>query len=124
MLKTGGGAIVNTASTAGLVGWKGNGAYGPGKAGVVLLTKVAAVDYAASNIRVNAVCPGITWTGMIAGDDGPGTPPEGFPVPPGTPMARWGLATEIASAALFLASDEASYMTGAAVPVDGGYVAA
>lgn len=124
MLKTGGGAIVNTASTAGLVGWKGNGAYGPGKAGVVLLTKIAAVDYAASNIRVNAVCPGITWTGMIAGEDGPPSPPGGFPVPPGTPMDRWGLAKEIASAALFLASDEASFMTGAAVPVDGGYVAA
>lgn len=124
MLESGGGAIVNTASTAGLVGWKGNGAYGPSKAGVVLLTKIAAQDYAADNIRVNAICPGITWTGMIAGEDGPPQPPPGTPVPAGTPMERWGLPGEIAAAALFLASDEASFVTGTAVPVDGGYVAA
>jgi len=124
MLRTGGGAVVNTASNAGLVGWKGNGAYGPSKAGVIQLTKIAAVDYAAHNIRVNALCPGITWTGMAAGAEGPAEPPEGTPVPPGTPMGRWALPREMAAAALFLASDEASFITGAAVPVDGGYVAA
>ena len=123
MLKTGGGAIVNTASAAGLAAWKLNSAYGATKAGVVQLTKCAALDYARQNIRVNAVCPGITWTGMVTGSAELTVPPADAPLPPGTPMERWGLASEIAGAALFLASDEASFVTGTAVPVDGGYVA-
>lgn len=123
MLETGGGAIVNTASAAGLVGWEGTGGYGAAKAGVIQLTKIAAVEYADRDIRVNAVCPGYTWTGMVPGSDGSPVPPPEIPNPPGAPMERWGLASEIAAAALFLASDEASFVTGVAMPVDGGYVA-
>jgi len=121
MLKSGGGAIVNIASSAGLVGWKGHGVYGAAKAGVIQMTKCAALDYAANNIRANAVCPGTTWTGLVKQSEQYPEPPPGTFVLPGIPMNRWGLAREIAMAALFLASDEASYITGAAVPVDGGY---
>jgi NAD(P)-dependent dehydrogenase (short-subunit alcohol dehydrogenase family) len=118
MLATGGGAIVNTASAAGIVGWKGKASYSAAKGGVIQLTKSAALDYATEGIRVNAVCPGMTWTGLAHG--GVGGPPDGTPP---QPMKRWGLPEELAAAALFLASDEASFITGAALSVDGGYVA-
>lgn len=121
MLKTGGGAIVNIASAAGMIGWKSHGVYGAAKAGVIQLTKVGALDYAEQNIRVNAVCPGTTWTGLVKQSEEHPTPPPGIFVLPGVPMNRWGLASEIGAAALFLASDEASYITGAILPVDGGY---
>ncbi|HEY8527616.1 MAG TPA: SDR family oxidoreductase [Acidimicrobiales bacterium] len=120
MLESGGGSVVNTASAAGLVGWKGLAAYSAAKGGVVQMTKSAALDYAETGVRVNAICPGMTWTGLAnAPDDS--TPPEGSRPP--QPMARWGLPGELAAAALFLASDESSFVTGAAIPVDGGYVA-
>ncbi|HEY6530874.1 MAG TPA: glucose 1-dehydrogenase [Acidimicrobiales bacterium] len=121
MLDGGGGAIVNTASAAGLVGWKGLAAYSAAKGGVVQITKAAALDYATAGIRVNAICPGMTWTGL-AGERTDQGPPEGAPTPP-QPMKRWGLPGELAAAALFLASDEASFVTGAVLSVDGGYVA-
>lgn len=121
MLKTGGGAIVNTASSVALAGWKGHSVYSAAKAGVIQMTKVAALDYAEQNIRANCVCPGVTWTGLVPQAETMPEPPKGAPVPPGTPMNRWGLASEIAAAALFLASDEASNVTGVALPVDGGY---
>lgn len=117
MLENGGGSIINTASNAGLVGWKHKAGYSAAKGGVVLLTKSAALDYAKLNIRVNAICPGMTWTGLAAAQ----APPEDLKVP--NPMARFGQPAELANAALFLASDESSYMTGVAMPVDGGYVA-
>jgi NAD(P)-dependent dehydrogenase (short-subunit alcohol dehydrogenase family) len=120
MVDGGGGSIVNTASAAGLVGWKGLAAYSAAKGGVVQLTKSAALDVAESGVRVNAICPGMTWTGLAGADGGSG-PPEGSRPP--QPMARWGLPQELAAAALFLASDESSFVTGAAIPVDGGYVA-
>ncbi|MDG2004234.1 MAG: SDR family NAD(P)-dependent oxidoreductase [Novosphingobium sp.] len=123
MLKTGGGAVVNTASAAGLTAWKGTTSYSAAKAGVIQLSKVAAVDYAEHNIRVNAICPGYVWTSILPGMGDTRVPPEGTPNPPGAPMERWALAEEIAAAALFLASDEASFVTGTAFPVDGGYVA-
>jgi NAD(P)-dependent dehydrogenase (short-subunit alcohol dehydrogenase family) len=121
MLKTGGGAIVNIASAAGVVGWKNHSIYGAAKAGVIQLTRAAALDYAAQNIRVNAVCPGTTWTGLVKQSKEFPEPPPGIFKLPGTPMNRWGLASEIAAAALFFASDEASFVTGTALPVDGGY---
>ena len=111
-------SIISTASAAGLVGWKDLTPYSAAKGGVVLLTKAAALDYATSGIRVNAVCPGMTWTGMSGkhtGSTPASTPPQ--------PMARWGRPEELAAAALFLASDESSFITGVALPVDGGYVA-
>ena len=122
MLHTGGGSVVNTASAAGLVGWKGHGVYAGAKSGVIQMTKCAALDYAQSGIRVNAICPGTTWTGLVKASALHAVPPPGAIVPPGTPMNRWGLPTELAAAALFLASNESSFITGVALPVDGGYV--
>jgi NAD(P)-dependent dehydrogenase (short-subunit alcohol dehydrogenase family) len=121
MLKTGGGSIVNTTSASGIVGWKTHSIYGAAKAGVNQLTKSAALDYAGKNIRINAVAPGTIWTGLVPmSKDNPEPPPGVFRLP-GIPMDRWGLASEIAAAALFLASDEAAYITGTILPVDGGY---
>jgi NAD(P)-dependent dehydrogenase (short-subunit alcohol dehydrogenase family) len=122
MLRCGGGSVVNTASAAGLVGWKGHAAYSAAKGGVVQMTKTAALDYAEAGIRVNAICPGMTWTGLVAAAAIHPVPPPDASVPP-QPMGRWGLPSELAAAALFLASDEASFITGAVIPVDGGYVA-
>lgn len=121
MMKTGGGAIVNTTSASGVVGWKHHSIYGAAKAGVNQLTKSAALDYAADNIRVNAVAPGTIWTGLVEMSKQHPEPPQGIVRLPGIPLDRWGTAREIAAAALFLASDEASYITGHVLPVDGGY---
>jgi NAD(P)-dependent dehydrogenase (short-subunit alcohol dehydrogenase family) len=121
MLKTGGGAIVNISSASGLVGWKHHGVYGAAKAGVNQLTKAAALDYAAKNIRVNAVLPGTMWTGLVKQSQQFPEPPPGTRRLPGIPLDRWGRAIDIAYAALYLASDEASYVTGVLLPVDGGY---
>lgn len=123
MLGTGGGAIVNIASAGGLVGHVGLSGYTATKGGVVQLTRSGALEYAQRNIRINAVCPGLIWTAMVPGSDGSRVPPEGTPPPPGMPMGRWGLDTEIAATAVFLASDEAGYMSGVALPVDGAFTA-
>lgn len=120
MLDGGGGAIVNTASASGLVGWKGLSCYAAAKAAVVQMTKSAALDYAKTKVRINAICPGMTYTGLAGAKPDDEVPPGGY-LP--TPMARWGEPAELASAALFLASDEASFVTGAALAVDGGYSA-
>lgn len=122
MLRTGGGSVVNTASAAGLVGWKGHSVYAAAKGGVVQMTKCVALDYATQGVRVNAVCPGMTWTGLAgATRETPEPPPD--TVMKAQPMHRWGLPSELAAAMLFLASDESSFITGVALPVDGGYVA-
>jgi len=112
---------VNTTSAAGIVGWKEIAAYGAAKAGANQLTKSAALDYVGYNIRINAVAPGTIWTGMVEASKKFPEPPKDFPRLAGIPMDRWGLAREIAAAALFLASDDASYITGHILPVDGGY---
>ncbi|ONH23900.1 SDR family NAD(P)-dependent oxidoreductase [Pseudofrankia asymbiotica] len=120
MLAAGGGSIINTASASGLVGFKGLSLYAASKGAVVQLTKSAALDYARKGIRINALCPGLTWTGQAgAADDS--SPPADL-VPP-QPVGRWGMPDELAAAALFLASDESSFVTGIAMPVDGGYTA-
>jgi NAD(P)-dependent dehydrogenase (short-subunit alcohol dehydrogenase family) len=121
MMKTGGGAIVNTTSASGVVGWKHHSIYGAAKAGVNQLTKSAALDYAHLKIRINAVAPGTIWTGLVQASKQYAEPPPGYFRLPGIPMDRWGTAREIAAAALFLASDDASYITGHILPVDGGY---
>ncbi len=121
MMKTGGGSIVNTTSASGVVGWKHHSIYGAAKAGVNQMTKAAALDYANYNIRVNAVAPGTIWTGLVPASKTHAEPPPGAPTLAGIPLKRWGLASEIAAAALFLASGEASYITGVVLPVDGGY---
>lgn len=118
---SGGGSIINTASAMGLVGRKGLAAYGATKGGVVALTMGAALDLAEYNIRVNAICPGMIYTGRAGAQ-----PDNAAPVPDRTlpfPLARWGKPTEIATAAVFLASEDSSFITGVALPVDGGYVA-
>lgn len=124
MLRGGGGSVVNTASAVGLVGWKHHSIYGAAKGGVIQMSKCAALDYADRKIRINCVCPGYTWTGLVKQSQTNPVPPPDTPSPPGVPMGRWGLSSELAAAALFLASDEASLITGVALPVDGGYVTA
>ncbi len=125
MQAQGGGAIVNTASSAGLVGLRNLAAYTASKGAVLQFTKNLALDYAVDHIRVNALCPGVTATEMtmrvIEDDPDPVAARARFDrVIPRGAMAE---PIEIARVALFLASDESSYMTGAAVPVDGGYTA-
>ncbi|MFJ9083432.1 SDR family NAD(P)-dependent oxidoreductase [Streptomyces sp. NPDC102340] len=121
MLRSGGGSVVNTASSAALVGWKKHSVYAAAKGGVVQMTKSAALDYATEGVRVNAVCPGMTWTGLAGATvQSPEPPPDA--VMKAQPMHRWGLPSELAAAVLFLASDASSFVTGVALPVDGGYV--
>ncbi|MGE0486381.1 MAG: SDR family oxidoreductase [Gammaproteobacteria bacterium] len=116
-----GGAIVNTASVAGLVGWKSSSIYTATKHGVVGLTRGAALDYARQGIRINAVCPGVIDTPMGA----PATQSTGRVhdlLLARHPVGRFGLAEEVARAVVWLCSDEASFTTGHALTVDGGYV--
>ena len=122
MLKQGGGAIVNTASAAGLVGSRQMSAYVASKHAVVGLTKSAALEYAKDGIRVNAVCPGIIDTPMmdrlVEGRD-----EYAATIPTRQPIGRKGRPDEIAEAVAWLCSDAASLVTGLAMPVDGGFVA-
>jgi len=119
MLKQGGGAIVNTSSGAGVKGFQGGAAYVAAKHGVVGLTKAAALDYAASNIRINAVCPGIIDTPMMQRFSG--DTPEGRKAVIGQePIGRMGTPEEIAEAVLWLCSDASSFVVGHAMVIDGG----
>lgn len=118
MVATGGGAIVNMASAAGLVGVPGMPAYAASKGGVVQLTKAAAVDHAADGVRVNAVCPGSVRTPMMDRLRGDG---DKFASP--VPLGRTADPSEITGAVLYLCSDASSYVTGHTLAVDGGYLA-
>ena len=122
MLKQGGGAIVNTASIAGLAGLSGTVAYVAAKHGVTGLTKAAAVEYATSGIRVNAVCPGYIQTPLVQPifQENDGMEER---VASRHPMGRLGEPEEIAQAVLWLSSDKAAFVTGHNMPVDGGYMA-
>lgn len=122
MLKQGGGVIINTASIAEMVGFANLPAYNASKGGVIQLTKTAALEYAEKNIRVNALCPGVIHTPMVERFTG-GKEREMEQLAQKEPVKRMGKPEEIAAAALFLASDEASFVTGVAFPVDGGYTA-
>ena len=119
MLKQGGGAIVNTSSGAGIIGIKGSPAYTAAKHGVIGLTRAAALDYAAQNIRVNAVCPGYIDTPMMGRFTG-GTPEGRAKVISEEPIGRMGQPEEIANAVLWLCSDAASFVVGHALVADGG----
>ncbi len=121
MLKTGGGAIVNTASMAGIVGFPAQPPYVTSKHGVVGLTKTAALDYGNRGIRVNAVCPGVIQTAMV--ESLLDTIPEIIDsLNKQSPLGRIGQPPEIAEAIVWLCSDAASFVTGHAMVVDGGYV--
>jgi NAD(P)-dependent dehydrogenase (short-subunit alcohol dehydrogenase family) len=122
MLKQGGGAIVNTASGAGLIGVRRGGAYVASKHGVVGLTKTAALEYAKAGIRVNCVCPGPIDTPMLQGIGGSNQVVIERMVA-AQPGGRLGQPAEIAEAAVWLCSDAASFITGLPMPVDGGYTA-
>jgi NAD(P)-dependent dehydrogenase (short-subunit alcohol dehydrogenase family) len=121
MLERGGGAIVNTASGVGLVGYAHQAAYTASKHGVIGLTKVAALDYGSSGVRVNAICPGTARTPMVdeAIRQFPGIEED---VTKLHPIGRIADASEIAEAAVWLCTPAASFVLGAALPVDGGYV--
>ena len=123
MLKQGkGGAIVNLASAAGLIGTPGSAAYGASKHGVIGLTKSGALEYARQGIRMNAVCPGAIDTPMLSRIFD-ATPGQGTRVSDIEPIGRMGKPAEIANAVLWLCSDASSFVTGAAVSVDGGLTA-
>jgi NAD(P)-dependent dehydrogenase (short-subunit alcohol dehydrogenase family) len=120
MVKRGGGSVVNTASIAGLVGVKGAAAYCASKAGVIALTRVAALEYGRYNIRVNCICPGAVDTPMVARIQGEGgmTPNALHRI---SVLGRIAKPAEIAKTALWLASDDASFATGAPFIIDGGW---
>ena len=120
MIAQGGGVILSTASVAGLVGLARSSAYSAAKAGVIGLTRTVALEYGPHNIRANCICPGFISTPMlerVVGDRAESA------VHRLVPLRRVGTAEDIARAAVYLASDEASYVTGVPFMVDGGYVA-
>lgn len=125
MMGKGGGAIVNNASTYGITGAKDQAAYSAAKGGIIALTRQMAVDYAPYNIRVNCVCPGGILTPLleerIASTEDPEQTRRLFGER--CPQERLGRPEEVAYAILFLASEEASFITGVALPVDGGLTA-
>ena len=116
MLESGGGSIVNMASIGSFRATPGSAAYITSKGGLLMLTRTAALEYVNDGIRVNAVCPGVTRTEILAKVS------EEFQqmLTARVPMGRMGTPEEVAALTLFLASDEASYVTGAAYVIDGG----
>jgi NAD(P)-dependent dehydrogenase (short-subunit alcohol dehydrogenase family) len=119
MRRAGGGSIVNIASNLGTVGTPGYFAYQTGKAAVIQMSRSVALTYAPDRIRVNSVCPGLIQTPMAhqEGEE------SNAAFVARTPLGRIGLPVEVSNAVVFLASDEASYITGAELVVDGGYLA-
>ena len=125
MRKAGGGSIVNVASVLGINGARNRASYAPSKCAVILLTKCMAIDHGAENIRVNAICPSFVETDLTAevirkAPDPAAVRRERIAV---HPIGRLGQPEDIAGLAVYLASDESAWMTGAALPVDGGYLA-
>jgi NAD(P)-dependent dehydrogenase (short-subunit alcohol dehydrogenase family) len=114
MVASGGGSVINNASILGLVGFANQPAYSAAKGGVIALTRTAAMEYAMRGVRINCICPGFVDSPLAA---------KAAVLKLVQPMQRFGTPEEIAQMVLYLASDRASFMTGAVVPVDGGYVA-
>ena len=131
MLRGGGGSIVNVSSVLALAGVPGCAAYAAAKAGIIGLTRTAAIEYAQRGIRVNALLPGFIWTPLHRAADPAAADPTQLPTSEYyafvantvEPMGRWGTADEVAAAALFLAADEPSFVTGSTMAVDGGLLA-
>ncbi len=119
MLASGGGAIVNMSSTAGAQGVRRMSAYAAAKHGVIGLTQSAALDYAAAGVRINAIAPGPIMNDRLRAlsDE------QRAPVAHAVPMGRLGLPQEVAATAAWLCSDQASFLTGATIPIDGGRLA-
>jgi NAD(P)-dependent dehydrogenase (short-subunit alcohol dehydrogenase family) len=125
MIEAGGGIIINMASVAGLVGLKNRAAYCASKGAVISLTKATAVDYVRHNIRCVCICPGTVdspWVGRLL-DATPDPRAERAALTARQPMGRLGSPEEIAKAALYLASDDAAFITGSALVIDGGLTA-
>jgi NAD(P)-dependent dehydrogenase (short-subunit alcohol dehydrogenase family) len=125
MRQAGGGSIINVASTLGMVGARNRAAYAASKGAVVLLTKGMAIDHGHDNIRVNAICPSFVETELTAAvlDKAPDPAAVRRERTAAHPLGRLGQPEDIAGLAVYLASDESSWVTGAALPVDGGYLA-
>jgi NAD(P)-dependent dehydrogenase (short-subunit alcohol dehydrogenase family) len=123
MLKTGGGAVVNTSSIAGHVGMGGVSVYVASKFAVEGLTKTAALEFAKQGVRVNAVAPAAIVTDMIDRFVGGETSDQGKGLAAMHPVGRMGRSEEVAAAVLYLASDDAKFTTGVSLPVDGGWLA-
>jgi NAD(P)-dependent dehydrogenase (short-subunit alcohol dehydrogenase family) len=123
MLEQRSGSIVNLASIEGLEGFEGGSAYNASKGGVVLLTRNLAIDYGRRGIRVNCLCPGLIETSMTAGVFQAGLEPLLQRFVDAHQLGRAGQPAEVAAAALFLASDDASFVTGHSLVVDGGFTA-
>ena len=122
MLRQGGGSIVNTASVAGLVGWRHTSAYVASKHGVIGLTKSAALEYAQQGIRINSVCPGIIRTPIVERVIARDPQRESW-MTETEPIGRLGNPTEVAEAVVWLCSNAASFVTGHGMAVDGGWIA-
>jgi 3-oxoacyl-[acyl-carrier protein] reductase len=120
LVKAGGGSIINQASIAGLIAVRGGAAYAAAKAGVIALTRVGALEYGRYNIRVNAICPGAIETPM-AQRIRQGQPPNPKAIQRISVLGRMAEPEEIAKVALFLASDDSSFATGAPFIIDGGW---
>ncbi|MGD0075216.1 MAG: SDR family NAD(P)-dependent oxidoreductase [Candidatus Binataceae bacterium] len=122
MARRGSGSVINQSSVAGLVGIRGSAAYCASKAGVIALTRVAALEYARYKVRVNCICPGLIDTPMAQElREGELDPDSAQTIRRISPFGRLGTTEEIAKAALFLASDDSSYATGASFVIDGGW---
>ena len=125
MRKAGGGSIVNLSSVLGIVGGRSRAAYSASKGAVTVLTKSMALDLAPEQIRVNCICPGIVETELVADFIRSAPDPELVKKRRTElhPLGRFGQPSDIANMAVYLASDESLWVTGAAMPVDGGYLA-
>ena len=121
MRKSGGGSIVNISSVGGLVGHVGSASYQSSKGAVRIFTKATAIQYARESIRANSIYPGPIATPMT--ETSRAEPEQNQLMLDGTPMGRWGRPEEVAYGALYLASDESSFVTGSELVIDGGYTA-